>query len=328
MSLHAFVTGASGFVGMNLVHQLVEQGWEVTALVRKNSPLEDIQDLGIRLVQGDITEAASVQNAMPGGLDCVFHVAASTNMWAPKNDTQTRVNIDGTRNVLEAAISSGAKRLVHTSSFIVWGFGQGILTEECPRLENADWINYVRTKYAAELIVKEAVKGQRIDAVIVNPAHILGPGDRWNWSRVISLVNQNKLPGVPPGGGAFCDVREIARAHIQAFHDGQTGHNYLLGGEDTMFLEVVKMTGEILDKKVPGRSTPAWLLNLAARVYVGIAAFTGKEPDLTPESTAVITRHIKCDSSKAIKELKYRFTPVHELLIDTVGWMRTKGMLG
>jgi dihydroflavonol-4-reductase len=328
VNLRAFVTGASGFVGMNLVRQLVEQDWQVTALVRRDSPLEEILDLGLDLQEGDITDAASVRAAMPAEPDCVFHVAASTNIWSRNNRVQTRVNIEGTRNVLEAAISGGAKRMIHTSSFVVWGFVEDVLNEESPRLENADWINYVRNKHEAELIVKEAVNNRGFDAVILNPAHILGPGDRRNWSRMIRLVNENNLPGVPPGGGAFCDVREVARAHIQAFHLGRKGHNYLLGGSDTMFLDLVKMTGEILNKKVPGRATPAWILKLVAQAYVAVAAVTGKEPDLTPEGAAMITRHINCDSSKAIRELDYRYTPVHEQLTETIKWLRTKGMLG
>lgn len=328
MTKRAFVTGASGFVGMNLVRQLAEQDWEITALVRTHSPLEDISDIGLDLVEGDLTDAQSVLQAMPENPDCVFHVAASTNIWSPNNETQTKINVDGTRNVLEAAITKNSRRFVHTSSFIVWGFGEDTLTEESPWLENADWINYVRTKKEAERIIQQAVKDGRMDALILNPAHILGPGDRRNWSRMIRLVNEDELPGVPPGGGAFSDVREVARAHIQAFHKGRTGHNYLLGGPDTMFIDVVQMTGDILGKKVPKQASPAWLLKLVAQVYVLAAAITRKEPDLTPEGAAMITRHINCDSSKAMEELDYRFTPVRQLLTDTCDWMRNKGLLG
>ena len=327
MSLRAFVTGASGFVGMNLVRQLVEQDWDVTALVRHNSPLEDIQDLDLELCEGDLADAQSVQSAMPGPVDCVFHVAASTNVWSKNNEIQTRVNVEGTRNVVEAAIRADAGRMIHTSSFVVWGFSESLLTEDSPRFENTDWINYVRSKHSAEQVVKDAVSDGQLDAVIVNPAHILGPGDRHNWSRMIRLVNENDLPGVPPGGGAFSDVREVARAHIQAYHRGRKGHNYLLGGEDTRFLEVVQMTGDILGRKVPASALPAWLFKVIARMYLMRAAITGKEPDVTPESAAMITRHIKCDSSKAVDELDYRFTPVRQLLEDTCHWMREKGML-
>lgn len=327
MTKRAFVTGASGFVGMNLVRQLAEQDWQVTAIVRDQSPLEDIDGLGLTLVKGDVCDAASIHAALPHNADCVFHVAASTNIWSRNNASQERVNVDGTRNVVKAALDKGTRRFVHTSSFIVWGFGDDVLTEDSPRLANADWINYVRTKYKAEEIVKSAVANEGLDAVIVNPAHILGPGDRHNWSRMIRLVNAGKLPGIPPGGGAFSDVREVARAHIQAYHHGRTGQNYLLGGPDTMFVDVVGMTGELLGRKVPRKASPAFVLKAAARAYVTIAALTGKEPDLTPEGAAMITRHIRCDSSRAVKELDYRFTPVKQLLADTCDWMREKGML-
>ena len=179
----------------------------------------------------------------------------------------------------------------------------------------------------AEQIVKQAVSKERLDAVICNPAHILGPGDRHNWSRMIRLVSSGKLPGVPPGGGAFADVREVAKAHVEAFHRGRSGENYILGGEDTMFIDIVRMTGEILGKDVPQKASPAWLLQAVARVYAIIAAITAKEPDLTPEGAAMITRHIECDSSKAQRELGYAFTPPRALLQDTCAWLREQGML-
>ena len=229
--------------------------------------------------------------------------------------------------MLDTALARNARRLVHTSSFVVWGFHETLLTEDSPRLDNADWFNYVRTKWQAEQLVREAIGRRGLDAVIVNPAHVLGPGDRHNWSRMIRMVNDGTLPGVPPGGGAFSDVREVAKAHIQAFHRGRTGHNYLLGGEDTPFLDVVRMTGEVLGRKVPKRASPAWLLRAAARFYALKAALDGREPDLTPEAAAMITRHIPCDSTKARRELDYRFTPPRRLVEDTVGWMRDKGML-
>jgi len=327
MTLRAFVTGASGFVGTSLARELVTQGWRVTALVRKSSPLEDIADLGLDLRVGDITDAESVKAALPEAVDCVFHVAASTNIWSRNNDLQTRINVDGTRNVVESAIAAGAMRMVHTSSFIVWGFQDNLLTESCEPVEAGGWINYIRTKRLAEDIVKTAVATGRLDATICNPAHILGPGDRHNWSRMIRLVQQEKLPGVPPGGGAFADVREVARAHVQAFHAGRPGENYILGGEDTMFIDVIRMTGEILGHKVPSKASPAWLLKAAARVFVMRAALTGTEPDLTPEGAAMITRHIRCDSSRAQNELDYRFTPVRNVLQDTCAWMSEKGFL-
>jgi dihydroflavonol-4-reductase len=326
MTLSAFVTGATGFVGAHLARELALNGWSVTALVRKTSPLGELDGLDIELRQGDVVDAESVREAMPPTVDAVFHVAASTNVWKRQNESQTRVNIDGTRNVIRACEQRRAGRLIHTSSFIVWGFQHGRLTEENARLDNADWINYVRTKWAAETLVDAAAK-RGLDTVILNPAHILGPGDRHNWSRMIRLVDTDKLPGIPPGGGAFSDVREVARAHVQAFHHGRPGQRYLLGGENIAFLDLVRMTGEILGRKVPARASPAWLLRAMGRLYEAGSMLNKNEPDLTPESAAMITQHIDCDSSRAQRELNYRFTPPRDLLLDTISWMRENGML-
>ncbi len=327
MNLKAFVTGATGFVGSNLVRELHRQDWEVYVLVRPSSSLDEIRDVPVRVRTGDITDAVALLNAMPERPDAVFHVAASTNVWSGNNAEQTRINIDGTRNVIAAAVVRQAGRLVHTSSFVTWGIQNTLLTERSPRSGATDWINYVRTKYLAEQLVKGTVQAGRLDAVILNPANILGPGDRHNWSRMVRMVQQGKLPGVPPGGGPFADVREVAKAHVAAYHKGKSGENYLLGGVDARFLEVIQIVGELLGKPVPPRATPGWLLMAAARAKALIAGITGKEPDITPESAVMIIHHIRCDSSRAQRELEYRYTDIRPLLQDTIDWLRQAGMM-
>ena len=327
LALKAFVTGATGFVGQHLCRSLVEEGWAVSALVRPGTAADELADLPLEICRGDITDLPSLYDAIPEVADAVFHVAASTNIWAKRNALQEAVNVGGTRNVIDAAIRARTRRFVHTSSFIIWGFHDAPVTEESPWLENANWINYVRTKRAAERLVKEAASTGDLDAVVMNPAHILGPGDRHNWSRMIRMVHTGKLPGVPPGGGAFADVREVARAHVAAFHRGRTGANYLLGGHDLAYVDLVELIGEILGRPVPGRASPAWVIRAIARVKVLAAALTGRAPDITPEGAALITRHIECDSSRAVSELGYGVTDPRRLLEDTCAWMREVGLL-
>jgi nucleoside-diphosphate-sugar epimerase len=327
MSLRAFVTGATGFVGSNLVRELLRQNWEVFVLLRPSSESEGFRDMPVHIRAGDVTDAASVRDAMPVRSDAVFHVAASTNVWSGHNDEQQRVNVDGTRNVIKAAVARQAGRLVHTSSIAVWGIQNALLTESSPRTSATDWINYVRTKNQAETLVKQAVQQRDLDAVILNPANILGPGDRRNWSRMIMMVDKGGLPGVPPGSGPFADVREVAKAHAAAYHRGKKGENYLLGGVDVSYLELIRLTGEILGKPVPSKASPGWLLKAAARINALIAGVTGREPDLTPESATIIIHHLRCDSSRAERGLGYRFTPIQTLLRDTIDWMRQADML-
>ena len=327
MSPSAFLSGASGFVGSHLLRELHGQGWNVHVLARPTSSLDAIDTIPATIHIGDIVDAESIRAAMPEGIDAVFHVAASTNFWSRNNDTQTQINVDGTHNMIEAAVAAGAGRFIHTSSFVTWGFPGTVFTEQTPRVDTSDWINYVRTKTLAEQAVLKAVEQGRLDAVILNPANVLGPGDWHNWSRLFRMIQQGSLPGAPPGGGSFCDVREVAKAHVKAYHQAGSGEKYLLGGDYATMLEVISMAGEILGKRVPKKPMPAWLLKGWARVVTAIASMTGKEPDLTPEAAVMASQHIVCDSAKAKRLLDYRFTPVRTLIKDTVDWMHTQGML-
>jgi nucleoside-diphosphate-sugar epimerase len=301
--------------------------WKVHILARTTSSLDEIAGVPVTVHLGDVTDRDSVKYAMPKGVDAVFHVAASTNFWSKNNAAQDRVNIDGTRNMAEAAIAARARRFIYTSSFVTWGFGNKTIDERSERSGTSDWINYVRSKHLAEEVVLEAAGKQRLDVVILNPAHILGPGDLHNWSRMIRMANQGKLFAAPPGGGNFCDVREIARAHIQGFHSGRSGEKYLLGGEYAAFADIVRVTGEVLGRRVPGTAAPAWVMKTWGHINAAVSGLTGREPDITPESAAMVSYDVNCDSGKAQRELNYKFTPIPTLIEDTVNWMNRKGLL-
>jgi nucleoside-diphosphate-sugar epimerase len=327
MSLTAFVTGATGFVGSRLASELCLRGWEVHVLARPSSSLADLGDAPVIVHHGDVADAPSIADALPTGADAVFHVAASTNLWSRNNAGQTRVNVIGTRNVLDAAAAAGVRRFVHTSSFVTWGFQDALITEASPRTDAFDWINYVRTKHESEQLVLDAAERGRLDAVVLNPGNVLGPGDRRNWSRLFRLICEDKLPGAPPGGGNFCDVGEVARAHVQAWHSGRTGQRYLLGGEFARYLDVIGIAGSLLERRVPSRATAAWLLSGAAHLSAALATFTGREPDITPEAAAIVTHSIRCDSGKAERELGYRSVPLRQMVRDTIEWMQEQGLL-
>lgn len=327
MTRTAFVTGASGFVGSHVARELHRQGWQVDVLVRPTSSLEDIRDVPATVHTGDIVDAASVRAAMPKGVDGVFHVAASVNIWSRNNEEQTRINMEGTRNLLAVAEAAGAGRFVHTSSFVGWGLLDGVFDEDTPRSDSADWINYIRTKHLSEQLVLDACRSGRVDAVILNPGNVLGPGDRHNWSRLFRMVSTGSLPGIGPGGGNFCDVREVAKAHVKAWHQGRSGHRYLLGGEFASYPQVIALAGEILNARVPDKPMPRWILRAVARIKNLLSAVTGKEPDLTPEGAALIIHAIRCDSAKAQRELEYQFAPLRDMVVDTIDWMSEQGLL-
>ena len=322
----ALVTGATGFVGRNLVEQLVAADWDVTALVRDRRSAAAILPDRVRTVAGSVTDPDSVLAAIPSEVDAVFHIAGDTNLWSARNGAQTLVNVDGSRNVVAAALAKRARKLVATSSTAAFGFHQGRITEDTPSNAMATNINYFRTKWLGEEEVRKGVN-EGLDATIINPGHIIGPYDSHNWSRMIAMVEQGKLPGVPPGAGSFCHVRAVAAAHIAAVDRGRAGHNYLLGGTDATFLEMVTIIGRLTGKKTPKRPVPAFALKALGRINEWMSFVTKREPDITPESAALVTKRVFCDCSKAERELGFQRVGLEEMLADCYTWMKWVQMI-
>jgi dihydroflavonol-4-reductase len=322
----AFVTGATGFVGLNLVEALAQQGWQVLALHRPDSDVKYLARLPAERALGDITDRASLERALPGGVDAVFHVAGDTTLWSRRNANQDRVNIEGTRNMVEAALARGARRFVQTSSISAYGMVEGRIDERVAQRGGQSWVNYQRSKFLGEQEVRNAL-GRGLDAVILNPAGIIGPYDTRSWARLIRLACAGKLPGVPPGGTSFCHVREVARAHVSAFERGRCGENYLLGGTDASFVELLRTIAEVTGCTVPQRPTPGWLLRGLGLLGGWASYVTGRAPTLTPETAALVTRRITCDCAKAERELGFRRVPLRAMVEDSVAWLEGEGLL-
>lgn len=323
----AFVTGGTGFLGLNLIQQLTEQGWRVTALHRPSSSLTYLKRFPVTLAAGEIEEAASLEQAMPEGLDAVFHVAGDVSFWSGHRARQRRTNVVGTRNVAEAARRKGARRFVHTSTIAVYGPQPGILDETAPHLGRSSRTGYLHSKALAEEEVQSAVAAG-LDAVILNPANIVGPYDLSNWSRLFRLVAEGKLPGVPPGRAPFCHVAEVAKAHLAAFEQGRTGENYILGGVEASYVEAFAAVGGLLGHSVPTKPMPAFALALAGRLSAWGSWVTRREPDLTPEMATLLSSAIACRSDKAAQELGFQSVPLQTMFEDCYHWLAAEGMIG
>lgn len=322
----AFVTGATGFLGLNLVGQLTALGWKVLALHRAQSNLHYLKRFPVRLVEGSIEDAVSLERALPEGVDVVFHVAADVSFWSRHNARQTRTNIDGTRHMVAAALKRGVKKFIHTSTTSVYGFPREPFDETAPHLGKHLWFNYMRTKAIAEEVVREGI-ARGLDAVLLNPANIVGPYDVNNWARLIRLGAEGKLGRMPRGRGSFCHAAEVARAHIAAVHRGRNGENYILGGPDATYAEVVTIIAELLGRPLKVRTVGPIALRGAGRVLGLLARLTGKEPLVTPESAAFLSASLLCRSDKAIRELGYQVVPLRTMLADCYQWMVAEGLL-
>jgi nucleoside-diphosphate-sugar epimerase len=322
----AFVTGSTGFIGLNLIEQLTAAAWTVVALHRPSSELSYLLRFNVQRVIGDILDPAAVESAMPERVDAIFHTAADLSSWSRNNERQTQNNVVGTQNVVTAALKKGARRFVHTSTSSVYGLISATVDETAPQLGRESWLNYVRSKALAEAEVRNGIECG-LDAVILNPCHVIGRYDRQNWSKLILLAASGALPRIPPGSGSFCHAPEVARAHIAAVFKGQKGHNYLLGGADASFAEVVATAAQHLGGRFEDRTVPAPILRLVASCLNGMSHLSGKEPLITPEAAAMVSVHARFRSDKAIHTLNYRPVPLREMVADCCDWLVAEGLL-
>ncbi len=325
--MHVMLTGATGFLGAHVLDRLLDDAVDISAVVRSHKAAENLRKRGVRALVGSLEDPAILGQALDRPTDCVFHIAADTSTWHGNDARQTQTNVEGTRNVLAAAEAAGVRRLVHTSSVSAFGQQEQTLTEQSSRLGRESWINYERTKAMAEELVLEADDRGKIETIVLNPAHILGPGDTHNWASLFLLIDQGKLPGVPPGSGAFADVREVANAEIAAWRYSAHGQQFLLGGEHASFLDLIQAIASELDRQAPAKATPAGFIRGYARVLDALSRVTGREPRLTPQAVSFTCHHLKVDSSKAIRELGYHITPLQNLVHVTCDWLREQGML-
>lgn len=317
------VTGATGFLGQHLLRELRESGATVRGLSRSAAGDAAVAVAGAAPVRGHLCDAASLRVAAEGA-EAVFHTASDTNNWGPRDAAQTETNVGGTRRLLEAARDAGVRSFIYTSSVSAYShLAPGPLREDTPQLGARSWINYERNKHAAERLVRES----GLPFLILQPSHILGPGDRNNWSNLIRLADAGRLPGAPPGSGAFADVREVARAHVRAWQGAARDEAWLLGGEHASFVELIGEIGRQLGRPVPTRAMPATALRAYARVLDLVSRITRQPPRLTPAAVCFTCHHLVVDSGKAERELGYRSTPLPQLLADTIAWLREEGLL-
>ncbi len=325
MNQSAFVTGSTGFLGRHLCQHLIQTGWQVTAMCR-SIPENPIN--GVKYVEADLGNQSAMIQVLPEQVDCVFHTAADTSTWRKQQNQQTNTNIHGTLNLMQAAIKQQSKKFIYVSSITTFGVdhhGMVELDETTPQEGENSWVNYVRTKSLAEQMVKD--HAAKLNAVIVNPTHIIGPDDQHNWIRLFKMVINNTLPTVPIGAGSFVDVRDVARGCSLAAEKGQAGENYILGGSNLSFDEFIDQVAKAFELNVTKRKKPQRLVKLAAKVSLAISLVTNKQPDLTPESLQIISHQFTTNSQKAKAELGYQITPLKQTLNDIKANLQTRGIL-
>lgn len=324
------LTGATGFVGSAVLRRLIETGHTVRALVRPNSTLHNLQGLTVERVEGDLTDEASLRRAVEG-CEALFHVAADYHLWTPDPRVPYRVNVEGTRSLMSAALDARLKRVVYTSSVAVLGLSAdgSPANEEIP-VSIDDMIgHYKRSKYLSEKVVRDMVEKHGLPAVIVNPSTPVGPRDirPTPTGRMIRDAASGRIPAFVDTGLNIVHVDDVATGHLLAFEYGEVGQRYILGGEN-MALE--RILAEVC--RLSGHRPP--LLHLSPSVVLPIAygaqawaSMMGREPLITVVGVKLARKRMFFSSAKARDALGYCPRPASEALHDAVHWFHHNGYL-
>lgn len=331
--MKCFVTGASGFIGANLAHELVARGHGVRALVRERSDLRGLTGAECEHVSGDVNDRAKLEAAMRG-CDWCFHVAASYHLWLRDYAPMYAANVEGTRNVIEAAAQAGCARIVYTSTVGCIGLpkaagGKVIPTDESTPVSRAQMSNhYKRSKWQAEGVARE-LASQGLPVIIVNPSAPIGPRDvkpTPTGQMIVDFLNR-AMPAYLDTGLNWVHVRDVAIGHIRAAERGRVGERYILGhaeGNWTM-KQALDVLAEITGLPAPGFQVPYAVALVAAHCNEAISALTGKPPKAPVAGVRMAKYKMWFNPAKAIRELGLLQTPPKQALADAVEWFRANG---
>lgn len=319
------VTGASGHVGVNLVRALRDAGRPVRAVVP--APTRALDGLDVEVVYADVRHPETLRAAFRGA-DTVFHLAARISIDADRDGQVHAVNVWGARNAAEAALAAGVRRYVHMSSVHAFDLTHpGTLDEDAPRA-GARSAAYDRSKALGEAEVQRVI-ARGLDAVILNPVGILGPGDHGtsHTGRGLRDIALGRVPVVPAGGFHFVDVRDVAHSALAAAERGRTGANYLLPGTWASSLDFAREVLAVVGGRPP-RVLPAPVFHGAARVITLGARTLGRPSVLTPEMVQTLQATRIISGARAAEELGHHPRPLRDSVRDALAWYRAQGLLG
>jgi dihydroflavonol-4-reductase len=322
------ITGATGFIGSVTAKILAENGHDLRVLARSDKYLENLKGLEYEIARGDLSDIESLKRAMVG-CDTVFHIAALYLMWTLNPGELYKTNVEGTRNVLQAAMDSLIKRVVYTSSVAAIGVRKDGKPSDETVEWNLDWIHdpYVTSKHEAKKVAQEYIK-KGMDIVIVCPSAPLGINDikPTPTGQMICDFLNGKTPVYFHGGFDLVDVEDVAMGHLLAYKKGIAGETYILGGTHTYLKDMYRMLSEISGVKAPGVFLPDGVDLMASWFLEMMANFLTKKPPLiTLGGCHMVKLPPFYDHSKATSELGYTARPLRETMKKAVDYFYKRG---
>jgi dihydroflavonol-4-reductase len=331
--MNCFVTGASGFVGANLVHMLNARGHKVKALLRRTSDLRGLQGTDCEKIFGDARDRPLLAAAMRG-CDWCFHLAANYQLWLRDYEPMYAANVEGTRQVIEAAHEAGCARIVHTSTAGCIGLPRPVngvvppADEDAPVSEAQMGCHYKLSKWRAELVAREwARKGAPV--VIVNPSAPVGPRDvkPTPTGKIIVDFLRRAMPAYLDTGLNFVHVRDVAVGHILAAERGRIGERYILGNAtgNWTLKEAFALLQDITEMPAPKVRIPYFAAWIVAVISEAMARFRSKPPRAPVAGVRMARNKMFFNPAKAIRELGLPQTPPGQAFAEAVAWFRNNG---
>jgi dihydroflavonol-4-reductase len=321
-----FITGGDGFLGSNLVRELLSKGHELRIFVQPGRAVSTLDGLNLEKVEGDLLNFESIK-AAAGEVDAIYHIAANTSIWPSRSKIVNDINIEGTRNIIRLAKELKVKKLIYVGTANTFSFG----SKENPGREGTPYkglqygLDYMDSKYKAHQLVMEAVK-DGVPAVVVNPTFMLGAYDSGPSSGAMILaVHSQKLPGYAPGGRNFICVKDAAKGIANALEKGRVGESYIIGNENLSYKEAFGKMAAELGVKAPGLSFPKWVLLIYGMIGSFVSGITGKKPTVSYPMAKIACDGHYFSAEKAVRELELPQSPIEEGIREGFAWLKSNG---
>jgi dihydroflavonol-4-reductase len=320
--MKVFITGATGFIGNEVSKRFASIDHDLTCLVRDSSNVEELKKLNVKLAIGDVLDRDSLDRGMKG-CDWVVNLASAYMYWDPDRSIYYRVNVDGTRNVMEASLDAGVSKVVHVSSIVVFG-----KPEECPIVETSPpgpkrFSDYSESKYQGDCIAWELYENKNLPLVVIYPCGVTGPNDAQYAGNVIKSFIKREMPATAFHRSVLTlvDVRNVAEAIVRATEkDNNIGEKYIIGKEQVKMEEFYRMIGDISGVPLPKMRLPDSMALFNARLLTWWADMIKKPPlwNMALDGCRVMKEGWIADGSKAERELGIAYTPIRTTLEDAI----------
>lgn len=320
--MKTFITGATGFIGTHVAERLAQTEHKLVCLVRKTSNVSQLKALGAALITGDVTDKDSVLEGMKGS-DWVINLANIYSFWEPDKQIYTDVNVEGTRNVMEAALETGVSKVMHVSTSVVYGKPADDPFTEESAVGPVRFSEYARTKYAGDLIAWELYQKKGLPLVVVYPGAVLGPGDPKPTGQYIKDLIDRRIPATVFHDSimTYVHVRDVAEAIVRAAEEeNNIGEKYLVGRYQLSFEEYTEMIGEVSGVPLPKMRLPDALVMFNAALLTSLADLIKRPPmwGMSTDQMRTTKEGFRFDGSRAQRELGITYTPIRVALEETI----------